>query len=141
LTAAAAAAAAVETAAPKLAQGPQVVQGYRAGGFTIAGVRHEGSVLVFPDRVLKLAASTPAELDLAGLEPVRAAEPAPEILVVGTGAKFVPLPPGLRQAIRAWGVVAEAMATPAACRTYDVLLAEERRVAAALVAMPAEATG
>jgi uncharacterized protein (TIGR04206 family) len=48
----------------------------------------------------------------------------------------VPFPPELQRAIRAWGVVVEAMATPAACRTYDVLLAEGRRVAAALLAMP-----
>jgi uncharacterized protein len=129
----------VETGTPKLASGLQVVQGYRAGGFTIAGVRHEGSVLVFPDRALKLAASTLAELDLGGLEPVRAAEPVPEILVVGTGAVSVSFPPELRQAIRGWGVVVEAMATPAACRTYDVLLAEGRRAAAALLAMPAGA--
>ncbi|HEX6011094.1 MAG TPA: Mth938-like domain-containing protein [Geminicoccaceae bacterium] len=89
--------------------------------------------------MLKLAASTLGELDLGRLEPVRAAEPVPDILVVGTGAGFVPFPPELRRAIRAWGVVVEAMATPAACRTYNVLLAEERRVAAALVALPPEA--
>jgi uncharacterized protein len=69
---------------------------------------------------------------------VRAARPVPDILVVGTGATFALFPPELRQAVRAWGVVVEAMATPAACRTYNVLLAEERRVAAALIALPGE---
>ena len=128
----------VETGTPKLALDRQVVQAYRAGGFTVSGVRHAGSVLVFPDRVLPLAAAGPGGLDLAGLEPVRAARPVPDILVVGTGATFALFPPELRQAVRAWGVVVEAMATPAACRTYNVLLAEERRVAAALIALPGE---
>jgi uncharacterized protein len=126
----------VEAAAPKFAPGLRVVQGYHAGGFTGSGVRHEGSILVFPDRVLRLAAWAPSDLDLGGLGPVRAAEPVPDILVVGTGAGFTLFPPDLRQAVRAWGVVVEAMATPAACRTYNVLLAEERRVAAALIALP-----
>ncbi len=49
---------------------------------------------------------------------------------------FALLPPALRQAVRAWGPVVEAMATPAACRTYNLLLAEGRRVAAALIALP-----
>jgi uncharacterized protein len=125
----------MEATTPRLAPGLQVVQAYGAGGFTVSGVRHEGSVLVFPDRVLKLAAAAPGELDLGVLEPVRAAEPVPDILVVGTGAGFALFPPDLRQAVRAWGVVVEAMATPAACRTYNVLLAEGRRVAAALIAL------
>ena len=46
------------------------------------------------------------------------------------------VPPALRQAVRAWGPVVEPMATPSACRTYNVLLAEGRRVAAALLALP-----
>ncbi|MFO1050564.1 MAG: Mth938-like domain-containing protein, partial [Geminicoccaceae bacterium] len=57
------------------------------------------------------------------------------ILVVGCGAKFVILSPALHQSVRAWGPVVEAMATPAACRTYNILLAEGRRVAAALIAI------
>jgi uncharacterized protein len=122
---------------PILAPHLQVVQGYRAGGFTISGTRYDGSVLVLPDRVLAWAPTTPGEIDLAGLEALRTALPMPDLLVVGMGAGFAPFPPALRQAIRAWGPVVEAMATPAACRTYNVLLAEERRVAAALLAMPA----
>jgi uncharacterized protein len=67
---------------------------------------------------------------------LRTLEPAPEILVVGTGAEFVLPPPALRQAVRAWGPVIEAMTTPAGCRTFNLLVAEGRRVAAALIALP-----
>jgi len=114
------------------------VQGYGARSFMVSGVRHRGSVLIFPEQVLPWTPEGPQDLDLASFEPVRMADSRPDILVIGLGRRFVPFPPGLRQAIREWGIVVEAMATPAACRTYNLLLAEERRVAAALIAMPAD---
>ena len=58
-----------------------------------------------------------------------------EILLVGTGKELKPLPPGLRQAFRQAGISADPMSTGAAVRTYNVLLAEDRAVAAALVAV------
>jgi uncharacterized protein len=128
----------LETQVPHFAPDQQVLQGYRAGGFTVSGVRYGGSILVFPDRTLPWSVHGLAEIDLAGLDALRTARPTPDILIVGTGAEFALFPPALRQAIRAWGPVVEAMATPAACRTYNVLLAEERRVAAALMALPPE---
>lgn len=112
----------------------QLVQGYGPGEFKIAGIRWQGSVLVCRDATQPWPVRSPAELDLASLEPLRGA--AADILVVGTGASFLLLPPELRRQIRDWGMVVEAMATPAACRTYNVLLAEERRVAAALIVLP-----
>lgn len=128
----------METQVPQFAPEQQVLQGYRAGGFTVSGVRHAGSILVFPDRTLPWPVRALDDLDLGALDAVRTAQPMPDILIVGTGAGFALFPPALRQAIRAWGPVVEAMATAAACRTYNVLLAEERRVAAALMALPPE---
>ena len=58
-----------------------------------------------------------------------------EILLVGTGKELKPLPPALRQAFREAGISADPMSTGAAVRTYNVLLAEDRAVAAALVAI------
>jgi uncharacterized protein len=127
----------MEAQAPRLAPDRQIVQGYRAGGFTVSGLRHVGSLLLFPDRTLAWPVATMAELGLAALEPVRTTQPVPDILIIGTGAEFALCPPELRQAVRVWGPVVETMATPAACRTYNLLVAEERRVAAALIAMPA----
>jgi uncharacterized protein len=126
----------VEAQTPQFAPDLQVLQGYRDGGFTVSGVRHAGSILVFPDRTLAWPIGGFGELDLLAFEPVRMAQPIPDILLVGTGAAFALFPPALRAAIRAWGSVVEAMATPAACRTYNLLVAEERRVAAALIALP-----
>ena len=120
----------------RAAEGPQAIEAYAAGSFTIAGLRHHGSILVLADRALPWAPTSMAEITLESLEPVREAVPAVEILLLGTGTKLELLAPALRQAVRAWGPVVEPMATPAACRTYNLLLSEGRRVAAALIALP-----
>lgn len=127
----------MEASTPRLAPDLQVVQAYRPGGFTVSAVSFSGSVMVFPDHALPWGPATPAAIDLASLDPLRTATPLPDLLVVGMGPGFVPFPAELRLAVRDWGIVVEAMATPAACRTYNLLIAEGRRVAAALLAMPA----
>ena len=58
-----------------------------------------------------------------------------DILVLGTGPDLAPLSAALRTRCREVGIVAEAMATGAAVRTFNVLLADERLVAAALTAV------
>jgi uncharacterized protein len=121
---------------PQLAPDPPIIQACSAGGFTISGLRHTGSVLVFADRVLPWPVQSFDGIDPSRLEAVRTTRPVPDILVVGTGAAFFPVADELRHAVRLWGPVVEAMTTPAACRTYNVLIAEGRRVAAALVALP-----
>ena len=118
---------------PKVPQGRQVVNGYGGGGFKIGGQPYEGSVLVFADQVV---AWSPGALDAVtaeGLAPVFAA--GGDILVLGTGSVFGLCPPDLRRAAKAAGFTVESMATPAACRTFNVLVVEDRRVAAALIAV------
>ena len=119
---------------PIVAEGRQQIQAYREGGFTIAGARHQGSVLVLPDRTLPWAVRDLSALTLQSLGPVTAA-PGVEILILGCGARFALPAPELRQELRAHGIVTESMDTRAACRTFNVLLAEDRRVAAALIAL------
>jgi uncharacterized protein len=113
----------------------QRVQSYRAGGFTIGGDRHEGSVLVLPDVTRPWPAGSLEEIGLDSLVPILDAEPRVEILVVGAGARFAMVGPELRAALKARGIAVESMDTRAACRTFNVLLAEDRRVAAALIAI------
>ena len=122
-------------ATPLIPPDRQLIQGYHAGGFTVTGARYEGSVIVFSERTVAWTVAAVDELSPESLDPVRAAAGGIDILLIGTGAKFLLVPPALRQAVRAWGPVVEAMATPAACRTYNVLLSEERRVAVALIAI------
>jgi uncharacterized protein len=115
--------------------GAHPIEAYGAGGFTFAGMSHRGSILALPSGVRAWDVSDPSQIDADSLAPLFD-EPkgAVEHLLVGTGASFVPLAPALRKALRARGIVGEPMATGAAARTYNILLGEKRRVAAALVA-------
>ena len=75
------------------------------------------------------------ELSGGSLAVVGQAEPTVEVLLLGCGAKAALVPRALRGALRADGVVIEAMDTGAACRTFNLLMAEGRRAAAALIAV------
>jgi uncharacterized protein len=120
---------------PPVPPGRRVIDGYGAGGFRIAGETHRGSVLILPGAVRAWDMTDIAALTVESLAPLFEAKPKPEILLVGCGRKTEFIPPALRQAIRERGLVVDAMDTGAACRTYNVLLAEERRVVAALIAV------
>ena len=123
---------------PLIPQGKQIIDGYGEGGFRISGQRIEGSVIVFPDKVAAWNVGEAGALSAGSLEAVSAAgrTGTVELLLIGTGARMTRIDGALRQALRVDGVVVEAMDTGAACRTYNVLMAEGRRVAAALIAVP-----
>lgn len=121
---------------PLVPEGVQLIQSYGDGAFRIAQAVHRGPVLVMPEATVPWAVSPAtalAPLVPATLEPVLGAEPGFDILLIGTGPTQVFIPPALRQQIRSRGPVAEMMDTGAACRTFNLLLAEGRRVAAALL--------
>ncbi len=90
---------------------------------------------MLPERTLAWPVSATAGLAAADFAPVLTADPTVEILLLGCGARSAPMPPALVEALRAAGVAIEAMDTGAACRTYNVLAAEARRVGAALIAV------
>ncbi|MGE5145606.1 MAG: Mth938-like domain-containing protein [Candidatus Eiseniibacteriota bacterium] len=113
-----------------------VIHAYGNGGFRISGVAHSGSVVVLPTLVEAWPVAALAEITEASLRVVVEAEPRVELLLVGCGPRLMPLPAELRRFLRALGIAAEPMDTGAACRTYNVLVAEGRRVAAALIAIP-----
>jgi uncharacterized protein len=112
-----------------------VLQGYGPGGFRISGATVAGSVILLPDRMLPWPAASLVEADAESLGPVIAAGEGLDLLVLGTGRRFALAPAALVAALRTVGVAVEAMDTAAACRTYPTLVAEGRRVAAALIAL------
>jgi uncharacterized protein len=120
---------------PLIPQGRRVIERYGNGGFRVTGESYRGSILVLPDWAAAWPLTTIDQLDLASLEPVLAAEPPVEVLLIGCGRAMAFIDPALRAAARARGVALEPMDTGAACRTYNVLMAEDRRVAAALIAV------
>jgi uncharacterized protein len=107
----------------------QVIERYGASGFQVSGVVFAGPVLIFPDRTILWDNAAPT---LEGLAPV-IAEDGIELVLLGLGKRGAPVAPALRAALKTHGIGVEAMDTGAACRTYSVLLAEDRRVAAALL--------
>lgn len=113
----------------------QIIESYGDGRFRISGQVHRSSVLVFADRTISWAVTDMAGVSRESLSPVARSEPSVEVLLLGCGERAMPVPKALREALRADGVVIEAMATGAACRTFNLLMAEERRAAAALIAV------
>ncbi|MGB8275377.1 MAG: Mth938-like domain-containing protein [Alphaproteobacteria bacterium] len=119
------------------------IQSYGNGRFRISGTVHASSVLVSAARVLPWDVAALAGLSveawIAGVAPLLSGEepgPRPQILLIGCGETALPVPDEVRAWLRDQGAVAEAMNTGAACRTFNVLRAEDRLVAAALIAVP-----
>jgi uncharacterized protein len=117
---------------PVIPAGRQYIEGYGAGRFRISGVVHDGAVLVFRTRTIAWPIASLAELTAESLAPVLEAGDV-SVLLLGCGARMAPVPGAVRERLRAAGVVIEPMDTGGACRTYNVLLAEDRQVAAALL--------
>jgi len=111
----------------------QVIQTYGDGRFRISNVVHDGAVLVTPKATLNWPIGAWSQLSFASLAPLFAEGRRCEILLFGAGARPWPLPTDLRHELRNMGVIADVMDTGAACRTYNVLLAENRLVSAALL--------
>lgn len=122
-------------AGPSDATPPRAIDAYGNGGFRIGGEAFSGSVLVLPDGTVMSWSADVAALKAESFSAVTAASPTPEILLLGCGARAAFVPPAVRKSLREAGVVIDSMDTGAACRTYNVLIAEQRRVAAALIAV------
>ena len=115
---------------------PRPIDGYGNGGFRIGGETYTGSIQILADGSVIPWSGDIAALTAESFPDVLAESPAPEILLVGCGPRAVFIPPPVRQRLRDGGIVMDAMNTGAACRTYNVLIAEGRHVAAVLVAVP-----
>jgi len=112
------------------------IEAYGKGGFVFDGMSHRGSLLCLPDAIWAWAVTRPEEIDTISLERIFAAANSIDTLIVGTGSDVWLPPSGLREALRAVRVVLDAMQTGPAIRTYNIMIGERRRVAAALIAVP-----
>lgn len=118
---------------PLIPEGRQVIQSYGAGGFRVSGVSYADPIIVLPTDTLAWNAPHYADLSAEDFSSLIAIAAEIDVVLLGTGAKGEFFPPKLRSALKARGLMVEAMDTGAACRTYNVLMAEGRRVAAALM--------
>ena len=112
------------------------IDAYGDGGFRLDGERHDGSLLILGDAARPWPVASLADLTLADLQSVLAAGRAEvEFVLLGVGARNALPPREVRDGLRAAGIGLEFMDTPAAARMYNVLTAEGRRLAVALIAV------
>ena len=102
------------------------VDGYGPGFFRIGGDVFEGALLVGPKGIVAWGGYDDVSTLLTQSAEI-------DVLFVGTGAEIEHLPNGLRATLEEAGIGIEVMASPTACRTYNVLLSEGRRIALALL--------
>jgi uncharacterized protein len=123
------------TAAPPRYPGRAPIEAYGNGGFRFAQMSHRGSILCLLSGVYAWQAAGLDEIGAASLAPALAEKDALGLLLLGTGRRQQLPGAEVRRAFDTAGIALEAMDTGAACRTYNVLLAEGRPVGAALLAV------
>lgn len=115
--------------------GRHLIDSFGNGGFRLGGVSHQGSILIAPSGVRALDVADMAALKLKHFELLVAERNDLDMLLIGTGQDMLPLPKSLVQHLLAQGLRFDVMSTNAAVRTYNVVLEEDRRVAAVLIAV------
>ena len=111
------------------------IDAYGDGGFRFAGMSHRGSLLILPSGMHAWSPAAMDEIELDSFAPAFAEPEAIGLLLFGTGRTQVFPAVDIRHAFATRAITLEAMDTGAAVRTYNVLLAEGRAVAAALIAI------
>lgn len=114
---------------------PPSIDAYGGGGFRVSGQRREGSLLIVADEPRDWPVASLAELRPEHLAEVVALGREVEFVLLGVGPSVAPPPKAVRAALQAAGIGLEVMDTATAARVYNVLAAEGRRVAAALIAV------
>jgi uncharacterized protein len=112
------------------------IDAYGNGGFRFAEMSHRGSLLCLPDAIWAWPVTDPKDIDEHSLARVFENAQAIDTLLIGTGSDVWIAPASLRNALRQVHIVLDTMQTGPAIRTYNVMIGERRRVAAALIAVP-----
>jgi uncharacterized protein len=111
------------------------IEAYGRGGFRFADMSHRGSLLCLPDGIWAWPVVTPADINGTTLADVFARADAIDIFLIGCGRDPWPLPAALGGLFRDRAISADTMPTGAAISTYNILLGENRKVAAGLIAV------
>ena len=111
------------------------IDAYGNGGFRFAGMSHRGSLLLLPSGIYGWDKEEGVPLTSTDFDRVIAEAGDIEVILVGTGINIRPLSADVKTAFRSRSISSDPMSTGAAVRTYNVMLAEERNVAAALIAV------
>ena len=119
---------------PLVKEGSKIIQGYAGGRFRISGESFEHAVLVTQNSVQSWDAAAPVkEMSAEDFDLLVAMRDEFDVVLMGTGERMSFLDPALKRTLKERGLHVEVMDSGAACRTYNVLMAEGRRVVAALL--------
>ena len=111
------------------------IDAYGDGGFRFAEMSHRGSLICLPTGMFAWDVEAAADVTLASLTRVIDSADSIDVLLIGMGPDIAAVPPAIRTSLRESGVIVEAVSTGSAIRTYNVLLAENRAVGAALISV------
>jgi len=117
----------------ELDQAPRRIEKYGDGAFRIEGASHQGALLITARGISAWVVTDAPGATAEAMAALIEARDDYEFILIGTGNRFDLLSRAARDALKAAGIRFDAMDTGAACRTYNVLVAEGRRVAAALM--------
>ena len=121
---------------PLVREGLQLIQAYTPEGFKVSSQNYNGAVIITPEATLSWeGVSTFSDLTIDAFQSVLLSKDDIDVVLLGTGAKMAFLPKDLQQALQTQGVTVDCMDTGAACRTFNVLVAEGRRVVAMMLAL------
>jgi len=120
---------------PIVPEGKQVIESYGDGIFTVTSVRHNNSIVVLPGKVFPWLISDAKELNRKNISVILENKEEIEILLLGTGKNLQNVNSEIIAILKQADISCDVMDSGAACRTYNVLLAEERKVAAELIAI------
>ena len=116
--------------------GQPLIDAYGDGGFRFASQRLEGSILLTPRGIYPWEIGSLKNTTLETISPLLDCVGEFDFLIVGSGPSFMRWPKELTRHLQNLRIMADFMDTGAAARTYNVLKSEDRRVAAALIAVP-----
>jgi uncharacterized protein len=111
------------------------IDAYGNGGFRFADMSHRGSLLCLPSGIHGWDLKEGDPLTVAAVSAFLEEAAGIEFVLLGTGLKLRPIPADVKAALRSRGMASDPMSTGAAVRTYNIMLAEQRPVAAALIAV------
>ena len=120
---------------PKIPDGKNIIESYGDGGFKVSGEKHQGSIIILPDYIFPWNISSFDEIATDSLEDIISRHDQIDILLIGCGNEFRFMNNAIISELKSHNISVDSMDTGAACRTYNVLLAEERNIAAALIAI------
>jgi uncharacterized protein len=115
--------------------GRHLIESFGNGGFRLGGVSHLGSIIITPSGVRATELRDISDLQLSMLQVILDEAADIDMLLIGTGRDMAPLSKPVAEGLKNASVGYEVMTTNAAVRTYNVVLAEDRRVAAVMLAV------